>query len=437
MSNQRSALAVIFITVFIYLVGFGVIIPIIPSLAKDFGATSIQVGLLMSGFSAMQFLFAPFWGRRSDRLGRRPILIFCLIGEACSYLLFAFAKSFEMLLFARIIAGFFGASISTASAYISDVTPKNERSKGMALIGAAFGLGFLIGPVIGGGLMIWGQSLSAEPHFGTSFASLWVGGFCLATATFAYFRLPESLPSIANKTAEMAHADLSTKTDASASTSMSTDREATSVFDALLQRFRQMATYGQRPLLGAMIFIFFLNTMAFAQMESTLVLLMKEKFLWTTKDITFGFGYVGLISVFCQGYLVRKLIPIFGERKLLAFGLITLSLSLLGIGFASSIPMLAVVMTTLSIGSSFTNPNILGSVSLLSSSDEQGVVMGTAQGVASLGRILGPVLGGALYQFFPSYAPFVAGFAISFAGFLLVAKLYSRLPESGKKTAHA
>lgn len=437
MSNQRSALAVIFITVFIYLVGFGVIIPIIPSLAKDFGATSIQVGLLMSGFSAMQFLFAPFWGRRSDRLGRRPILIFCLIGEACSYLLFAFAKNFEMLLFARIIAGFFGASISTASAYISDVTPKNERSKGMALIGAAFGLGFLIGPVIGGGLMIWGQSLSAEPHFGTSFASLWVGGFCLATAAFAYFRLPESLPSIANKTKEVAHADSSTKTDASATTSMSTETAATSVLDALLQRFRQMVTYGQRPLLGAMIFIFFLNTMAFAQMESTLVLLVKEKFLWTTKDITFGFGYIGLISVFCQGYLVRKLIPIFGERKLLAFGLITLSLSLLGIGFASSIPMLAVVMTTLSIGSSFTNPNILGSVSLLSSSDEQGVVMGTAQGVASLGRILGPVLGGALYQFFPSYAPFVAGFAISFTGFLLVAKLYSRLPESGKKTAHA
>jgi predicted MFS family arabinose efflux permease len=284
--------------------------------------------------------------------------------------------------------------------------------------------------------MIWGQSLSAEPHFGTSFASLWVGGFCLATAAFAYFRLPESLPSIANKTAEMAHADSSTKTDASsATTNLSTETAATSVFDSLLQRFRQMVNYGQRPLLGAMIFIFFLNTMAFAQMESTLVLLVKEKFLWTTKDITFGFGYIGLISVFCQGYLVRKLIPIFGERKLLAFGLLTLSLSLLGIGFAPTIPMLAVVMTTLSVGSSFTNPNILGSVSLLSGAEEQGMVMGTAQGVASLGRILGPVLGGALYQFFPSYMPFIAGFGISFGGFLLVTKLYARLPESGKQAA--
>lgn len=418
MSKPKSALAVIFITVFIYLVGFGVIIPIIPSLAKDFGANSVQVGLLMSGFSLMQFLFAPFWGRRSDKVGRRPILIFCLIGEAFSYVLFAFAKSYELLLISRMLAGFFGASISTASAYISDVTPKNERSKGMALIGAAFGLGFLIGPMIGGGLMIWGQSISSAPNFGASFASVWVGLICLLTAAFAYFKLPESL-------------NIKKEVHGIADTSSNVENSD----HGLIQRFRQMWLYGQRPLLGAMILVFFLNTMAFAQMESTMVLLMKEKFLWDTKNITFGFGYVGLISVFCQGYLVRKLIPKFGERKLLMFGLSVLSVSLLGIGFASTIPMLAIVMTTLSVGSSFTNPNILGSISLLSSADEQGVVMGTAQSVASLGRILGPLLGGFLYHMFPSYAPFVAGFGISFGAFLVISKLYSRLPESGKQAA--
>jgi DHA1 family tetracycline resistance protein-like MFS transporter len=165
----------------------------VPILSRDFGASALETGLLMSAYSFMQFAFAPFWGKLSDRHGRRPILLFCLLGEAFSYLLFAYARSLELLFVARILAGFFGASISTASAYISDITPPNERSKGMALIGAAFGLGFVVGPALGGALALWGQHISSSPHFDTSFCALWVGALCLLNFLFGLKYLKESL----------------------------------------------------------------------------------------------------------------------------------------------------------------------------------------------------------------------------------------------------
>jgi multidrug resistance protein len=183
-TSNKSQLAIIFFTVFLYLVGFGVVIPVIPILSRNFGATALQTGLLLSVYSLMQFLVAPFWGRLSDRLGRRPILLFCLVGEGLSYLLFAWARSLEWLFAARVLAGFFGASLSTASAYISDITPKHERSKGMALIGAAFGLGFVVGPALGGGLAVWGHHINPAPHFDTSFSA------CLQSISFRIFLFP-------------------------------------------------------------------------------------------------------------------------------------------------------------------------------------------------------------------------------------------------------
>ena len=192
-TSNKSRLAIIFFTVFLYLVGFGVVIPIIPILSRNFGATALETGLLLSVYSLMQFLFAPFWGRLSDKLGRRPILLFCLFGEGLSYIMFAWARSLEMLFVARLFAGFFGASLSTASAYISDITPKHERSKGMALIGAAFGLGFVVGPALGGGLALWGYHINPAPHFDTSFSAYWVAALCFANFLFGLKFLTESL----------------------------------------------------------------------------------------------------------------------------------------------------------------------------------------------------------------------------------------------------
>lgn len=402
-SNKKAQLAVIFFTVFIYLVGFGVIIPIIPILSRDFGATPLQTGLLLSTFSLMQFLFAPFWGKLSDRYGRRPILLFCLLAEGLSYLVFAWARSLEWLFVARLLGGFFGASISTASAYISDITPPNERSKGMALIGVAFGLGFVVGPALGGGLAAWGQSISAAKHFNTSFAAVWVAAICFCTFLFGLKFLKESLTE--------------------------KNRNSTSK-----KRLKLIAQFFKQPTIGSLITVFGLASLSMSAMEATLILFMGDKFQWDVKQVSFGFAYIGVIIVFTQGFLVRRLIPKWGERKVLRLGLICLSLGIAGIAFAPSIGWMAVTMTLLSLGNGLTNPATLGSISLLSPSNEQGAALGVTQSMASLGRIIGPAIGGFLYGKVHQTSPFVTGGLMAGIAFFIVLNIFEKIPEHGKKS---
>lgn len=402
-STKKAQLTIIFLTVFIYLVGFGIIIPIIPILSRDFGATALQTGLLLAVYSAMQFFFSPFWGKLSDRFGRRPILIFCLFGEGLSYFLFAWARSLEVLFIARIFAGFFGASISTASAYISDITPPNERSKGMALIGAAFGLGFVVGPALGGALAVWGHHISDAPHYDTSFAALWVSAICFANFFFALKFLKESLK-------EKGHGEKR-------------------------KRFSSMAHYFGLPTVGPLMAVFMLASLAMSSMEATLILFMGERFQWDVKQVSFGFAYIGLIIVFTQGFLVRRLLPKWGERKVLRLGLVLLALGLAGIAVAGNVWTMAVTMTLLSLGNGLTNPSTLGSISLLVDSREQGAAMGVTQSMSSLGRILGPVLGGALYAYLAITAPFWASGLLAGIALLIVVVLYNRIPNKAKQDA--
>lgn len=403
-SNKKAQLAIIFFTVFIYLVGFGVIIPIIPILSRDFGASPLQTGLLLSTFSLMQFLFAPFWGKLSDRWGRRPILLFCLLAEGLSYLLFAWARSLEWLFVARLLGGFFGASISTASAYISDITPPNERSKGMALIGVAFGLGFVVGPALGGGLAAWGQTLSSAKHFDTSFAAIWVAGICFATFLFGLRFLKESLEE-KNKSSESR------------------------------KRLATLVAYFKKPTVGTLIAIFGLSSLAMSAMEATLILFMGDRFAWDVKQVSFGFAYIGVIIVFTQGFLVRRLIPRWGERKVLRLGLFLLAIGIGGIALAPNITWMAITMTALSIGNGLANPSTLGSISLLNEASEQGASMGVTQSMASLGRIIGPAVGGVLYGHFHLTAPFVAGGIMGALALFLAVRIYKDLPEAGKKVS--
>lgn len=398
---KKTQLVVIFITVFIYLLGFGIIIPILPILSRDFGANAIETGLLMSVYSFMQFLFAPFWGRLSDRIGRRPILIFCLLGEAISYILFAHSRDLHMLFVARAMAGFFGASISTASAYISDITPPNERSKGMALIGVAFGLGFVFGPAIGGTLTEIGNQISAEPFFNTSFAAYFVSGICAFTALFGYFKLEESLKE-KNK-----------------------NQERKSRFLIIFEKL-------QIPNVNMLIIIFFLLSFAMSSMEATLILFMGDKFQWGIKEVSYGFGYIGLIMIFSQGFLVRKLIPKLGERTVLFYGIISFSTGLGIIGIAESISTMALAMTLLALGNGLSNPSVLGSISLLTDSSEQGGTLGVTQSLSSLGRILGPALGGFLFNNISKTSPFLFSSSLGFFAFIILIAIYTKIPTKGK-----
>lgn len=404
---MKKPQVVIFLTVFIYLLGFGMIIPILPLLSTHYGASALQAGLLMSVYSLMQFIFSPMWGKLSDKIGRRPILMYCLLGEAISYLLLAWSRSLEMLFVSRILTGFFGASISTASAYISDITPANERSKGMALIGAAFGMGFLFGPAIGGGLTYFAETLRpTDTNFITGFSSYGVAILCVATFVFAYFNLKESL--VKNEKSEI---DSVKK----------------------IGRIENISKYINMPVVGTLIFTFGLATLAMSMMEATLVLYMKDKFGWGIKEVSFGFAYVGICIVFTQGFLVRKLIPKIGERNVLRIGLTCMAIGLVGIAFAEHIWMLAIVQTFLAVGNGFTNPSIMGSISLLVPADEQGLAMGTTQSLSALGRVIGPALGGLLFGSLTMGSPFIVAGLLVVCALILILSIYSKLPMAGKK----
>lgn len=381
------------------------IIPVLPLLSLQYGASAFQAGLLLSIYSLMQFIFSPFWGRLSDKYGRRPILMYCLLGEAISYLILASARSLELIFVARILTGFFGASISTASAYISDITPIEQRSKGMALIGAAFGLGFLFGPAIGGGLTYYAEKISNDPAFIGSFSPYGVSILCLLTFIFAFFNLKESL----------------VKSDAP------NDEQK-------LSRFEVLTKYLRKPIVGPLIMISGLASLSMSLMEATLVLFMKDKFHWGIKEISFGFAYIGICIVITQGLFVRRLIPRIGEKNLLRIGLTCMIIGMSGIAFAEHIWMMAILQTFLAVGNGFTNPSVLGSISIASPPEEQGFAMGTTQSMSALGRVIGPALGGLVFTSLSISAPFMISGLVLFCALAIVFALFDQLPSSGQKS---
>jgi MFS family permease len=425
--SRKPALSFIFLTVFIYLLGFGIIIPLIPLLSRDYGATAFESGLLMSCYSLMQFIFAPFWGRLSDRYGRRPILLFCLFAEVFCYLLFAFSNSLILLFVARSLSGFFGASLSTASAYISDITSKAERSKGMALIGVAFGLGFMIGPALGGGLSQAGEWISLQSWALThnenisyfvsklpiTLPSLFVSFLCLVNFFIGLKFLAESKGYLAG---EVHHQQKS--------------RRLLMVWSSLKQKT-----------LGTVLLIFFIASFAMSSMEATFILFMRDKFLWTVKEISYGFAYIGLIMVLTQGFFARRMLPRFGEKKVMTLGFTFLTLGFFIIGLSETLFSMALAVTLMSFGSALINPAALGSISLLSPAEEQGHTMGVTQSLSSLGRILGPALGGYLYYLLSnskeasySSAPFIFSGFLGLVGLFMIFMTYSGLPESARVT---
>ncbi len=400
---MKKNLTIIFLTVFLYLLGFGIIIPIIPNLGKTFGATPVQIGFLMSIYSIMQFLCAPLWGRLSDRIGRRPVLVYCLLGEGLAYLLFAFSRSLEVLFIARGLAGIFAASLSTATAYISDISSPQNRTKNMGLIGAAFGLGFVFGPAIGGGLAKWGETLSSEMYFSTTFASLWVAGLTFATFIFAWFNLHESLAAENRNKAQHQN------------------------------RLKTLFTHLSKPNLGKLMVGFGLVATAMSCMEATLILFVGEKFQWGIKESSWGFAYLGVMIVFTQGYLVRKWIPRYGEKRVLNWGLTLFMGGMLLIALSNNLTTLTIAMTVLAIGNGLTNPTFQGCMSLLSRADEQGVVMGVGHSLSALGRILGPLIGGFVFQNVSIVAPYLASSLLAGVSLVLYFQIRNQIPNQGQR----
>lgn len=404
---MKKPLTAIFFTILIYLIGFGMILPILPLLSSHYGATPFQAGLLTASYSLMQFLFSPFWGHLSDKYGRRPILMYCLLGEILAYIFLANTKSLDMLFVGRILTGFFAASISTATAYVSDVTTPQERSKGMGLIGAAFGLGFVVGPLLGGILIYFAKTISVDTGFLSSFTFYGVAALCSLTFVFAYFKLDESLKIGQVKTKEEIEA-----------------RKLTTVFK-----------YFKSKTISPLMLVFAVSNISMTVMTSVLALFMNTVFQWDTEKVSWGFAYIGLMIVFSQGFLVRKLIPIYGERILLTAGLFLMGLSFFLVAIANDVFTVAVSMTILGVGNSLSNSCLTGSISLLVPENEQGLISGATQSMSSLGRVVGAIFGGYLFIASKPNIPFIASCLLMILTLIIISRIYKTLPNDGKKKA--
>ena len=362
---KRSPLVIVFVTVFIDLLGFGIIIPLLPFYAETFGARAFTVAMLSTSFSLMQFIFAPIWGRLSDRIGRRPIIVFGLLGSCLSYLAFGLATSLTSLFAARIFAGIAGANIPTAQAVVADVTTPENRAKGMGMIGAAFGMGFIFGPAIGGFLSRYGY---AAPAF---FAS----ALSLANFTAAWFLLPETL--------KPEHRAI----------------ERVGRMDALRAALA-------RPHLPLLLLIGFLVVASFSGFENTFALFAEQKYDFHASTIGYIFAFIGIILVIVQGFLVGKTVKTLGEHHIVPISLAIVAIGLLMIPGVHSIPALLVANGVLAIGMGFNNPSLMSLISRYTAAEDQGGVLGLTQALSSLGRIVGPMWAGFAFDHISIAAPY-------------------------------
>jgi len=329
------------------------VIPVLPLYAEHYGASEAQVGLLLAVYSAMQFLFAPVLGQLSDRFGRRPVLLVSILGAAFGFVVMGFARSLPMLFVARLLAGITGANISTAQAYIADVTPPEQRSRGMGMIGAAFGLGFIFGPALGG--VLSHISLGAPFFFAAALAA------CNATAV--YFLLPESLPRERRGRGE---------------------------------RRRPLWQVAREPdsALARLLPTYFLSILAFAALTATYPLFANHRHGFDAVHTGYVFAWLGVVGAVLQGGLIGRLAARFGDRRLALVGLLVFAASLALLPLAVSVAGLVLASTLVAIGNGLVTPTLNALASRSARPEAQGHVLGAMASAGSLGRVFGPVLGG-------------------------------------------
>ncbi len=366
MNNKR--LFSIILVVFIDLLGFSLILPLLPYYAETFKASQTVTGILIASYALMQLIGAPILGRLSDRFGRRPVLLISVFGTFLGFLLLGFANALWMLFASRILDGLTGGNLSVAQAYISDVTDEKSRSKGLGMIGAAFGLGFIIGPVTGGLLSQWGY---AVPAFAAAAISL-------INLILIYAWLPESLTE--EKRSQM------------------TEKRPAITLNALLVAF-------QRPFTGSILITRFFFGLAFAIFQTIFSLYALAKFNLTARDTGFVLTYVGVLSVIVQGFLVGRLTNRFREDLLMAICVVLMAFSLLGWALAPSVLWLYIIMTPTALSGGLLNTLLSSTLTKAVAPQEIGGILGLSASVESSTRIIAPILGGVLLQQIGTWAP--------------------------------
>ena len=382
------AVPTLFLIVFVDLVGFGLVIPLLPFYAVRFAASPQEVTALVAIYSLVQLVTAPLWGRLSDRVGRRPVLLASLAASALAYLWLGSATRLWMLFAARAFAGACAGNIAAAQAYIADVTRPEERARGMGLIGAAFGLGFMIGPALGG-LLAGTDPLTADLE-----TPAWVAaGLSFLALLGVVLLLPESLP-------------------AGRRDRTSSRGRVGAVVDVL-----------RRPILSRLILIFFLVILAVAGMQSVFAIWAMPQFGWGPRQVGYVFAYLGLISAILQGGLIGRLTRRFGEERLLLCGLALIAAGLLALPFAHDMLILAPALTALALGMGLMQPSLNSLISRQAAEREQGEVMGVSQSVGSLSRVLGPFAAGFSFAALGRDSPYFFGVLLVVIPLLLAFKL--------------
>lgn len=365
-----SPLGIVFTTVVIDLVGFGLVLPILPLWAEEFGASPVQIGLITASYAVMQLLFAPVWGRLSDRYGRRPVILVSLAGSAVSALMIGLAGTLLIVLIARLLQGIAGASYAAAQAYVADVTTREERARGMGMIGAAFGLGFVLGPALGAVFSSIDQRL---PFFVAA-------GLAATNLVIAWFRLPESRrPGTAPAPAPRL---------------------------ALVRRALTSET------LAPLVWLSFIATFAFVGMESTFALFGERRFDYSVTQVGLLFVYIGVLTAVAQGLLVGRVVARVGEARALVGGLSGTAAGLLLVGVSRDLWLLLIGLAVLAVASGLVFSTTTAMISLAAGEREQGLVLGLSASVGGAARIAGPLVATLLFQHAGIAAPLFLGAAI-------------------------
>ena len=369
--RRRSPVVFLFVTVFVDMIGYGIMVPLLPFYAKLYASGAVLVGLLGSLYAAMQFAGGPFLGGLSDRHGRRPVLLLCLLGTSLAYLLLGLAQTLTTLILAVVLAGATSGTLATAQAYIADSTTKEDRARGLGLIGAAFGLGLMAGPALGGLLSL--HSLSAPALFASALA--------LTNFVFGYMTLPESHPPHLRK------------------------RVPLSRLDPISQLARILRTRNVRALLAAVLLL----NLALAGLVYNFPLFSHARFGWGTTSNAFLFAFVGVCAVITQGFLIGRLQPRLGESRLLVAGLTLVSLNLVLVALVPFGVLLYPVVGLLALGMGLAIPSLTALISNRTPAETQGRLMGGLQAILGLAMILGPALAGLAFDYVGVPAPYLIG----------------------------
>jgi DHA1 family tetracycline resistance protein-like MFS transporter len=388
-----SPLAIVVLIVLIDLLGFTLVMPLLAPFAEQYGFHEWQIGLLFSAYPLCQLIAGPILGRLSDRFGRRPLLIFSQAGTALSFLILGLSSQFPIMLMARMLDGASGGNILVAQAYVADVTPPEQRSRGMGLIGMAFGLGFVLGPLLGGLLI----SLPVSPSWRLRLPFLVAAGFSTLAWFLVLFRLPESI------------------------------RQETSGREtARVLSWRGLVDTITVPGIGSLILLGFLSVMAFAALEGTLALFLRRRLQWEPSTAAFAFAGLGLLSALVQGGLLRRLVPRFGEPRLIGAGLVIVSLGFAALASIASALQLAGALVLVGVGQGLLGPSISGTLSRLTPATEQGAVFGTFASVQTLARMISYSLANGLMAR-SAGAPYWFGFAVYLVAGMVAALVLGRL----------